>query len=558
MKKLKVILAGLSVLAAVFAMSFANTAWAASCRVYFSDPTVTVGDTVTYDTGSLEFLSVSGGNSSGGGGSVMLDNDYSSGSGSMSFSISFRTLRVGSSSITCTGYDIVDAGGEPMSVTMGSSLVTVQAAPTASSDATLSSLSISPGSLSPSFSSSTTSYSASVSNSVTSVAVSASKNHSGASVSVSGTSDLSVGANTVYITVTAEDGSTQKTYTITVTRAAASSDSTDPETETETESPEEEEPGKQEATVTLEDGTVLKAVDFEDTAVPVGFKTAELDFNGTKQKVIQLKSGDIYAVYLEGDETHPAGFYFYNASTGAVRPMTSVAMAESSLTILDPTEQLEIPEGYQLSKEQIGDADYTVLIPRGIKAPNHCLVYALNGKGETGLYLYDMEEKTFQRYQFAVVSEEPEEPAEPVEPEPEPVPEEEPEPEPETLAVFGWDTGLPVNPSLLAYIILGAALLILVLAVVVVILAVRLSRKKKGGVRPEDTAPAAVRAGAVPPAAPKAVRPSSASAVPKKPAAPRPQTDTAHSGRTNAGPKKEAFTLEEIMSEYSGENPNRR
>jgi uncharacterized repeat protein (TIGR02543 family) len=107
---------------------------------------------------------------------------------------------------------------------------TVTVTRAASADATLSGLSISSGTLSPTFASGTTSYTASVSNSVSSgFTVTATKSQSDATtvqyLGSSGTTtfagNLSVGANVIRTVVTAPDGATQQTYTVTVTRAAS-------------------------------------------------------------------------------------------------------------------------------------------------------------------------------------------------------------------------------------------------------------------------------------------------------------------------------------------------
>jgi len=101
-----------------------------------------------------------------------------------------------------------------------------------SDDATLSGLTLSAGTLSPSFSAGNTGYTASVANSVTSVYVTPVVNESHATVTVKGSavasgstsSDISLlagGDTNIPIVVTAQDG-TLKTYTITVTRAGAS------------------------------------------------------------------------------------------------------------------------------------------------------------------------------------------------------------------------------------------------------------------------------------------------------------------------------------------------
>ena len=97
---------------------------------------------------------------------------------------------------------------------------------TLSSDAPLSALTLSQGSLSPSFTSGTLAYTASVSNSVSSLVVTPTVNDANATATVNGASPatpvtLTVGSNTVTVQVTAQDGTTTQNYTVTVTRAAA-------------------------------------------------------------------------------------------------------------------------------------------------------------------------------------------------------------------------------------------------------------------------------------------------------------------------------------------------
>jgi len=91
-----------------------------------------------------------------------------------------------------------------------------------SSDADLSALAISGGSLSPAFTSNGTSYTATVANSVTSLTVTPTVSDSTATVQVTGGTGLVVGSNVVTAKVTAQDGVTIKTYTIVVTRLPSS------------------------------------------------------------------------------------------------------------------------------------------------------------------------------------------------------------------------------------------------------------------------------------------------------------------------------------------------
>ena len=109
--------------------------------------------------------------------------------------------------------------------------LTVSAA--ASTDATLSGLTFSSGALTPAFASATIGYTQSVANGVSTITVTPTVNQANATVTVNGTTvatgvasgniNLNVGSNTITTVVTAQDGTTTKTYTTTVTRAAASS-----------------------------------------------------------------------------------------------------------------------------------------------------------------------------------------------------------------------------------------------------------------------------------------------------------------------------------------------
>jgi alpha-tubulin suppressor-like RCC1 family protein len=101
---------------------------------------------------------------------------------------------------------------------------------TISTDANLSNLALSAGTLSPAFSSGTTSYTASVPNSVTSITVTPTAADSNSTLKVNGATvisgnasviKLNVGSNTITVLVTAQDGVTTQTYTVTVTEAAA-------------------------------------------------------------------------------------------------------------------------------------------------------------------------------------------------------------------------------------------------------------------------------------------------------------------------------------------------
>ena len=124
--------------------------------------------------------------------------------------------------VTGTGKKTLNVGENVIKVIVTSqsgsvSTYNVKVTRKASSDATLKNLTVSSGTLSPTFSASTTSYTVSVPYSVTSLTVGATVNNSEASVTGTGSKNLSVGDNKINVVVTAGDKTT-KTYIVTVTR----------------------------------------------------------------------------------------------------------------------------------------------------------------------------------------------------------------------------------------------------------------------------------------------------------------------------------------------------
>ena len=108
------------------------------------------------------------------------------------------------------------------------SIIVTRRAPPAQNDATLASLTVSAGTLSPAFHADSLTYTVDVENTVTQLTVTYATNHSGANAVPNKDVDaatpgaqvnLNEGSNTITVTVTAADGDTNRTYRVNVTRA---------------------------------------------------------------------------------------------------------------------------------------------------------------------------------------------------------------------------------------------------------------------------------------------------------------------------------------------------
>ena len=383
---------------------------AASCRFSFSDPKTTVGKSfsvsmsssvsvasfklkISYDSSMLTFNSGSGNTSifkaSSDGSVILVYGEYSEGEGKISCSLNFTAKKAGSTSLKVTYMDASDAGGDSLEVSAASSAITIEAAPTASSDAKLKSLSVSPGTLSPKFSADTTSYKVSVANSVTKLTVSAKANHSAAKVSVSGNSGLDVGDNTVKVKVTAEDGSTQ-TYKIVVTRAKKT---TDPETETESEKESESESEKK---LELKVGSQTLAV-MEPDSVPKGFTEGKK--TGTEAPVYTHKNTAVFPLVYGKVGKNDVAFYHWDDENGLLIPYKTMKIGKTTLTVLVGNKSFFTMDGYKKGTMKVGENEMTVYLPEEGDA-NHALLTLGNDNGDVVIYLYDPQDETLQRYNF--------------------------------------------------------------------------------------------------------------------------------------------------------------
>ena len=199
-----------------------------------------------------------------------------------------------------------------------------------SSNASLGSLVISAGTLSPEFSAATKDYTATVDYSCSSLAVTANPADSKASVtSVTGNDSLEVGENTVSVVVTAEDGSTS-TYNIVVTRRAED----DPENA-----------DKQDNWKKFDiNGTEWTMVnDIPEDVVPEGFEHSKTVIDGLEYNTLHGTFGDITLVYLQSESGN--GLFVYDAAQNAAYEFVRINSESHFIVVLLPKVD-DVPEGY--------------------------------------------------------------------------------------------------------------------------------------------------------------------------------------------------------------------
>lgn len=259
-----------------------------------------------------------------------------------------------------------------------------------SSNASLGSLVISAGTLSPEFSAATKDYTATVDYSCSSLAVTANPADSKASVtSVTGNDSLEVGENTVSVVVTAEDGSTS-TYNIVVTRRAED----DPENA-----------DKQDNWKKFDiNGTEWTMVnDIPEDVVPEGFEHSKTVIDGLEYNTLHGTFGDITLVYLQSESGN--GLFVYDAAQNAAYEFVRINSESHFIVVLLPKVD-DVPEGYNevslsIEGKGVATAYQTKVEKTDDQTKDFYLVYAINDNGESGWYTYDSVDGTYMRTELS-------------------------------------------------------------------------------------------------------------------------------------------------------------
>ena len=255
-----------------------------------------------------------------------------------------------------------------------------------SSNASLGSLVISAGTLSPEFSAATKDYTATVDYSCSSLAVTANPADSKASVtSVTGNDSLEVGENTVSVVVTAEDGSTS-TYNIVVTRRAED----DPENA-------DKQDNWKKFDINGTEWTMIN--DIPEDVVPEGFEHSKTVIDGLEYNTLHGTFGDITLVYLQSESGN--GLFVYDAAQNAAYEFVRINSESHFIVVLLPKVD-DVPEGYNeislsIEGKGVATAYQTKVEKNDDQTKDFYLVYAMNDNGESGWYTYDSVDGTYMR-----------------------------------------------------------------------------------------------------------------------------------------------------------------
>lgn len=339
---------------------------------------------VSYNSSVLRLNSVSGADYNVGNGSVKIVDDGFSAtkpSKTSSYTLSFTAIAAGNSNISVS----VLGGGEATSKAAASAAVKV-ITPKPSSNANLSSIKLSSGSLSPAFNPNTTSYTATVKYSVDSITVTGSVADGGATYTGGGTFALNVGDNSRTLTVTAADGS-KKSYTINIKRM----------TEQETADAEQAARDANPLLVVINDVDYTIVNNFEGITIPTGFTQGTATRKESEITVLNDEKGKYQLCWLTDADGENGAWYKRDENDNFTK--LAYIYDNDTMYIIEKIDiATELPNGYKLTKDTIDGVEVDVIVYEDEALCDFGIYNCyIAGQTEGAYYRYDVIEGTMQR-----------------------------------------------------------------------------------------------------------------------------------------------------------------
>ena len=308
-----------------------------------------------YDTSVLQFKNCFGINcySKYGGKSGVTTVSLSGKSNTLGCTLTFKAVGTGNTTVKAETEELYDIDENDLSSSVSTKSTTVSVtnpSTQVSSNANLSSMSVSAGSLSPSFSPSVTSYTVNVGSDMSVCTISAKAQDSKATISVSGSKNLKAGKNVRSVTVTAENGST-KTYTITIYKAEGTTGGNDKE---DPDLPDEQPETPEEIKITLGGKEYVLDENISENNIPEGFTITSAMYGQQEIPVIKDSQLKYTFALLKDGETGDSRWFFFNEEndtfSSSVEISSEDAMKYAQLVAAEDTNGSE-PSGIGMTEK---------------------------------------------------------------------------------------------------------------------------------------------------------------------------------------------------------------
>jgi hypothetical protein len=139
--------------------------------------------------------------------------------------------------------------------------------------------------------------------------------------------------------------------------------------------------------------------------MPAGFVDKQVEYGSEYVGgAVIPDSEDITVLYLSEAGGENAGYYIYDKDKNTLFPYLTVASVSANFTLIWPEETIQVPAGYEATTFKWKEKDVPAWKAKGSDGTVF-LVYARNGAGEKGFYLYNTVDESVQRFTAVPVTE---------------------------------------------------------------------------------------------------------------------------------------------------------
>lgn len=142
---------------------------------------------------------------------------------------------------------------------------------------------------------------------------------------------------------------------------------------------------------------------FAEVDIPNGFTETSVNYESTQCTMVMQEASQVYLAWL-ADADGNGEFFLFNSEDATFSPFEQVMISDATSIILLSDESLKLPEKYALTKLKLNEKEFPVW--QDIDSDGYYLMYAVNSAGVKGLYRYDSEEGTYQRFELPAEAEE--------------------------------------------------------------------------------------------------------------------------------------------------------
>lgn len=163
--------------------------------------------------------------------------------------------------------------------------------------------------------------------------------------------------------------------------------------------------GIEAGSVTSADGTKLVSSVFADEMMPAGFYKTTVSYEEQMVEAAQFDMGNIVLLYVTDPDGSNGNFDIYNQETGELSDFLQIAGIENRFIIaLKAPETVEPPKNFtkatlQWNSQVLEAYAYSGTVDDAtVNINEFFILYAVSSEGNTGWYMYDQNEGTYQRY----------------------------------------------------------------------------------------------------------------------------------------------------------------